>query len=196
MKLVAIVGSAVRSGKTRAAVDRAVKAATDLEPEAEIAILDLAEHRVSILDGRPYYKYEDDTDYAVETIKSGSAFLIASPIYRGTYTGALKNLLDHAPLEALEGRVVGLIATGESPHHYLAIDHQFRGLLAWYNSFVLPGSVYVDRSAYDNGELTNQTVLADLDELGRSIMTVATRLEGIAPKPDCLTRRMMGSRRG
>ena len=91
VKLIAIVGSAVRSGKTRKAVQCAVKAATAFERDlmAEI-VVDLGQQRVSILDGRPVAEYEDDTSTVLETIKSGTMFLIATPIYRGTYTGALK----------------------------------------------------------------------------------------------------------
>ena len=195
MKLIAIVGSAVRSGKTRKAVECAVKAVTAFERNLMTEIVDLGLQRVSILDGRPVAEYEDDTSTVLETIKSGTMFLIASPIYRGTYTGALKNLLDHISLEVLEGKVVGLVATGASPHHYLAIDHQFRGVLAWFNAYVLPGSVYVENSAYADGEIVDQSARANLRDLGHSLC-VSRALANIPAKPDCLTRQMMGARRG
>jgi len=195
VKLIAIVGSAVRSGKTRKAVECAVKAATAFERTLVTEIVDLGQYRVSILDGRPVSEYEDDTSTVLEIIKSGTMFLIASPIYRGTYTGALKNLLDHISLEVFEGKVVGLVATGASPHHYLAIDHQFRGVLAWFNAYVLPGSVYLENTAYTDGEIVDESALADLHGLGRSLVSVSKALGDVPAKPDCLTRQMMGARR-
>jgi len=40
--------------------------------------------------------------------------LLATPIYRGSLTGALKNLLDHVPVSALRGTPVALVAMGAS----------------------------------------------------------------------------------
>ncbi|HZR04119.1 MAG TPA: NADPH-dependent FMN reductase, partial [Burkholderiales bacterium] len=119
------------------------------------------------------------------------AFIVASPMYRGTYTGALKNVLDHLPLEALEGKVVGIIATGATPHHYLAIDHDFRAVLAWFNAYVLPGSVYLDHTAYADGALVDAARRASLTELGRALVTVALKLKDVRPTPPCLARESM-----
>ena len=47
-------------------------------------------------------------------IQAADAYIIGTPIYRGAYTGSLKNLLDQVPVEALMGKVAGLIATGGS----------------------------------------------------------------------------------
>jgi NAD(P)H-dependent FMN reductase len=193
--LVAIVGSAVHSGKTRRAVDVAVAAAVAHDPEVNADLIDLACERVGILDGRPLENYEDDTATVINRVKQGDMFLLASPIYRGTYTGAFKNLLDHIPLVALEGKTVGLIATGATLHHYLAIDHQFRGLLAWFNVHVMPGFVYLDGSAYSDGEVVDPIRLRALEELGETLVTVSKKIRGVPPRPPCLTREVMEAQR-
>ena len=131
----------------------------------------------------------------IDRIKLGTMFLLASPMYRGTYTGAFKNLMDHVPLEAFEGKVVGLLATGATFHHYLAIDYQFRGLLAWSNAYILPGSVYLDNTAYSDGELVDVSGIAHLKQLGESLVIVSSRLQDVPPEPPCLTRQAMGMRR-
>ena len=38
--------------------------------------------------------------------------LLASPVYRASFTGALKNLLDLTPVEALRAKPVGIVAMG------------------------------------------------------------------------------------
>jgi NAD(P)H-dependent FMN reductase len=195
LKLVAIIGSAVHSGKTRTAAEMAVSGAIASDPNTTVDIVDLAQHRVSVLDGRPPEAYEDDTVNVIARVGSGTVFLIATPIYRGTYTGALKNLIDHLPLETFENKAVGLLATGATVHHYLAIDYQFRGLMAWFNAYVLPGCVYLDSAAFSGGELANEVSIAQLKQLGNSLVTLANRLDGVQATPPCLTRQMMGARR-
>jgi NAD(P)H-dependent FMN reductase len=191
VKLVAVVGSAVPSGKTRAAIEITARAAAECDPACEADIIDLARERVSILDGRALDKYEDQTASVISRISQGNVFVLGSPIYRGSYTGAFKNLLDLVPLEALEGKVVGVVATAASADHYLAIDYQFRGLLAWFNAYLLPGSVYLANSAYTAGKVTSEQALTQLDQLGKSLVTVAKRLADVPALPPSLTRRVL-----
>lgn len=190
MRLVAVVGSAVRSGKTRIAVETVVRSAVDSEPDLETDIIDLAMDHVPILDGKSQLE-SNELAQTMLRARSGTVFLFATPIYRGTYTGALKNFLDHLPLEALEGRVVGLVATGATLHHYLAIDHQLRGLLAWFNAYLLPGSVYLDSTAFSGPALADPERLKQLQQLGESLVTVARKLDGQPAVPACLTRQML-----
>jgi NAD(P)H-dependent FMN reductase len=193
-KLVAVVGSAVHSGRTRIAVDIAVAAAVAHDGDVDADVIDLAQQRVSILDGRALDDYADDTVDVINRVGEADMFILASPVYRGTYTGAFKNLLDHVPLEALEGKVVGLIATGATLHHYLAIDLQFRALLAWFNAHVLPGFVYLDGSAYSDGKVSDPTRLSSLKELGETLVIVSERLRGVPARPPCLTREVVEAR--
>ena len=62
------------------------------------------------------------------------AVILASPVYRGSFTGALKNLLDHLPIEALTGKPVGIVAMGATNHHYLGVDWHLRDVLAWFGA--------------------------------------------------------------
>ena len=62
----------------------------------------------------------------MEQIVGASAVLIAAPVYRASYPGVLKNLLDIAPVEALQGKPVGIVAMGGSAHHFLGVDWQLR----------------------------------------------------------------------
>ena len=80
-------------------------------------------------DGRPAEKDKDDTASIVARITK-DAIILASPVYRGSFTGALKNLLDHLPIEALTGKPVGIVAMGATNHHYLGVDWHLRDVLA------------------------------------------------------------------
>lgn len=191
MKLLCIVGSVAKSHRTRMAIDLVADGARMAEPGLSVRVIDLSESTMSIADGRPLHEYGDDTADIIAAMRDADCFILASPIYRGGYTGALKNLLDHAPLEALEGKVVGLLASGATAHHYLAIDFQMRGTLAWFNPYLVPGSVYV--SHHESATLDSLQALAGdrLRELGAATVTLSRRLPREVPQPYCLAREMM-----
>jgi MsuE subfamily FMN reductase len=191
MKLVGIVGSAARSGRTRRAVELAAQAAREALPALELDVMDLAELQLGFA-GSATQPAQDDTAAVLERVATADMFLISSPIYRGTYTGALKNLLDLIPLESLEGKPVGLIATGATAHHYLAIDTGLRPVLAWFNAFVLPGSVYLEHHDYQDGQVTSARVRGELAELGTALAQSAQRLAGLEALPRSLAGRMRG----
>ncbi len=194
MKLLGISGSATKSGRTRAAVQLALDSARHILPELDTQLVDLCEWKVSLFDGRPLAEYTDDTQGVVEMIQHADCFLIGSPIYRGTYTGALKNLLDHVPLEALMGKVVGLIATGATAHHYLAIDHELRALMAYFNAYVLPGSVYIEQAQFREQDVVDSQALQHLYQLGQSVVQAAKVLRGVVPSPPPLAQWIRATR--
>jgi FMN reductase len=58
------------------------------------------------------------------------ALVIATPIYKASYTGVLKTFLDLLPQLALAGKTVLPLATGGTIAHVLAIDYGLRPVLA------------------------------------------------------------------
>src|SRR5690349_8808409 len=97
-RLIAVLGSVTPPGRLHAAVNAGLEATRRSFPRWEADLLDLADYRLSFADGRPLEQLEDDTPAVVERIRSAEAVVLASPVYRATYSGALKNLLDLTPL--------------------------------------------------------------------------------------------------
>jgi len=162
--LLAVVGSVTPPGRLNAAIAMAVELAA-ARPGVSASLLNLADHRVSFADGRPPEKFDDDTGAVVARVAGADCVLLASPVYRGTFTGALKNLLDLTPIEALRAKPVGIVAMGATPHHYLGVDWQLRAVLAWFGARVVPTSVYLETAHFRDGALTDppsRTALADL----------------------------------
>ena len=121
------------------------------------------------------------------------AYLIGTPIYRGAYTGSFKNLLDHVPVEALMGKVAGLMATGGSDHHYLSIDYVLRPVLMWFNMHLVPGSVYARSQQIQGQEVVDAQVRDDLAQLGEAVVAMHQRLQGSPMGPPPLS--LMARRR-
>ena len=131
-RLLLLVGAATPPGRLAAAIALAAQAARTGSGDVAVDILNLAETPIDICDGRALDSYGESTRGAVRRIAMAGAVLIGAPVYRASYPGVLKNLLDIVPVEALQSKPVGIVAMGGSPHHYLAVDSQLRQVLAWF----------------------------------------------------------------
>jgi MsuE subfamily FMN reductase len=163
--------------RTRALIDVALAAAREADPAVRTEVLELNEHRLDFADGRTVEAYGDGTRAALAMIANADAYLVASPIYRGSYTGALKNLFDLIPndpkgVEPLRGKPVGIIASGGSHHHYLALDHQFRPLLAFFGAQVTARGVYAAPGDFDAEKRPAGAILEQLAALGREVVAL------------------------
>ena len=181
--LVAVVGAVTPPGRLNAAIRYAVDHAST-RPGTTATLLNLGDHRVSFADGRPPERFTDDTGHVVSTLANADAVLLASPVYRGTFTGALKNLLDLAPVDALRSKPVGIVAMGATPHHYLGVDWHLRDVLAWFGALVAPTSVYLESAHFKDGALADPGARAALTQLVATLLTmVAYPREALGPPP-------------
>ena len=179
----AVVGSVTPPGRLNAAIAAAVEIAA-ARSGVSASLLNLADYRVSFADGRPPEKFEDDTGRVVARVAGADCVLLASPVYRGTFTGALKNLLDLTPIEALRGKPVGIVAMGATSHHYLGVDWQLRAVLAWFGARVAPTSVYLESGHFRDGVLADQASRAALGDLITALLGMpATAGGAFGPPP-------------
>ncbi len=185
VRLLMVVGAATPPGRLAAAVATAAEAARAGGGDVAIEILNLADTLVEICDGRPLEAYGEATRRAVAQVAAAQAVLIAAPVYRASYPGVLKNLLDIAPVEALQNKPVGIVAMGGSPHHYLAVDTQLRPVLAWFGALVAPTAVYLTGGDFKDGRLASDAARNDLAALTQTLITLARRLDpaALGPKP-------------
>lgn len=176
-----LVGAATPPGRLAAAVAFAAEAA---KGETAVDILNLAEVAVEICDGRPLEAYGEATRRAVARIAAARAVLIAAPVYRASFPGVLKNLLDITPVEALQQKPVGIVAMGGSPHHFLGVDWQLREVMTWFGALVAPTSVYLTGSDFKDGRLASDGARSDLAALTRTLITLAQLDPAtLGPKP-------------
>lgn len=165
--LLAIVGSVTPPGRLRSAVAGAVNRAA-----ASARLVDLAEVRVAFADGRRPDELGDDTAALVAAVSDADAVVLATPVYRGTMTGALKNLLDQLPLEVLHGKPVGIVAMGATDHHFLGAESHLRDVLAWFGALVAPVAVYLTSADFEEG-IPSPAAAAALDDLCSTALALA-----------------------
>ena len=184
-RLLAIVGSVTPPGRllvaTRWLLDTARASTTDLE----IELINLADKKVAFADGRPAEQLGDDTAAIIASVRGADGVIIASPVYRGSFTGALKNLLDHLPVESLAGKPVGIVAMGATQHHFLGVDWHLRDVLAWFGALVIPTSVYLASADFVDRQL-GESAKQDLKDLADAVINLKgiVRAGGfLGPKP-------------
>lgn len=179
----AVVGAVTAPGRLNTAVGAATECAA-ARPDVSASLLNLAEHRLSFADGRPPERYDDDTPAVIARITAADVVLLASPVYRGTFTGALKNLLDLTPIDALRGKPVGIVAMGATLHHYLGVDWHLRAVLGWFGALVPPTSVYLESSHFRDGRLADDTARAALASLVTALLDLeAAGVASLGPPP-------------
>jgi len=66
---------------------------------------------------------------ALAAVAQADVVIIATPVYKASYTGVLKAFLDLLPQDGLAGKVVLPLATGGSQSHLLALDYALRPVL-------------------------------------------------------------------
>ncbi|MGH8012064.1 MAG: NADPH-dependent FMN reductase [Candidatus Binataceae bacterium] len=173
--LIGILGSVTPPGRSLRALEFAMRAAHENEPDLETGTLNLADYRISFADGRSLDKYGDDTASVVGAIAQAEAVILASPVYRGSLSGVLKNLLDHVPVEALRDKPCGIIAIGASQHHFLGVEWHLRNILSWFGALTAPNAVYLTSADFVEGE-PSENARRDLAALVATVL----RLRAVA----------------
>ncbi|WP_436856885.1 NADPH-dependent FMN reductase [Citrobacter tructae] len=82
----------------------------------------------------------------VGQLKEADGLIVATPVYKAAYSGALKTLLDLLPERALEGKVVLPLATGGTVAHLLAVDYALKPVLSALKAQEILHGVFADDS--------------------------------------------------
>lgn len=184
MNILGISGSLSRQSKTELVIRKALEYASVKGESVKTDLISLSDENLVFCDGRNPDQYEGDTRTVLDKIVRADALIVGSPIYRGTYSGAFKNLFDLIPNDALKGKVVGIVATGGSDHHFLAIEHQFKPLFGYFNAYTIPGGVYASNRHFTDGLLTDEGIITRLRNLTEETVRLSVRLDQTYKGPD------------
>jgi FMN reductase len=168
-KLVLLLGSATPPGRLHRALSEAGERVSN---GVDAQLVDLARLTIAPADGRPPEALGDDTAEFVARIDAADALIVATPVYRGSLTGTLKNALDQTPVSALRGKAIGLVAMGATDHHFLGADRHLRDILAFYGALVAPVAVYLTSADFTDG-VPSESAAARLDGLCETVIGLA-----------------------
>jgi FMN reductase len=150
MSVVTLVGNPRSGSRTREAAVRAAGAlAARIGHDGPREVVDLSALGPLLLAPGA----SSGVEVALEQVAEAQVLVVASPVYKGSYTGLLKAFLDRLPGGALAGTVaVPLLVLGDA-RHSLAVEVHLRPLLVELGAAVpTPGLALLESH------------LADLDE--------------------------------
>jgi FMN reductase len=119
-RVVTLVGNLRTPSRTHRVADAVARAIGD----GQHAQVDLAALGAQILE-----RGDPDVAEALDTIAEADVLVVASPTYKGTYTGLLKAFLDLLGPNALAGVRAVPVMLAAAPDHKLALDVHLTPLL-------------------------------------------------------------------
>ncbi|MGZ6994014.1 MAG: NAD(P)H-dependent oxidoreductase [Acidimicrobiia bacterium] len=162
MSVVAVNGSPSDSSKTHALA----AAAVDIAGGGQL--INVGDLDADALLLRAKHPSVDD---AVAAMSTAAPLVLVTPVYRATYSGLIKLLLDQLPTDGLEGTGVVLAATGGSSAHFLALDTGLRAVVASLAGWSAPTVVYATSADFTPegtpGAAVLETLTRALDEATR-----------------------------
>ena len=177
MKLLAISGT-ITGSKTKVVVQKIADEVKKKYPHIEVELLDLKEYDVQFCDGRDPLTYTGDTKKVIDLVSSADFYVIGTPIFQGSITGALKNLFDLVPPKAFRNKVMGFAATGGTYQHYLVIENQLKPIAGYFRAFVAPGYVYAHNDHFSpQNKLIDSEVLERVSALSEEIVFMQKALK-------------------
>ncbi len=101
----------------------------------------------------------DTVERELAAVEQADVLVVATPVYRGSYTGLFKHFFDFVDQDALVDMPVLLAATGGSERHALMIDHQLRPLFSFFQARTLPLGVYATDRDFAGGRLHDEALI-------------------------------------
>jgi len=154
LNIVAVTGSLQRPSRTLTLVE-ALLAELGRQLPIQVRLIELGNIGPKLAGALYRSQLPADVEADLAAIESADALLVASPVYRASYTGLFKHLFDFVHHEALIDTPVLLAATGGSDRHALVIDHQLRPLFSFFQARTLPVGVYASEADFKAYEIAS-----------------------------------------
>jgi len=163
VKVVGVSGSLKAPSRTIELVDQIANAlGTHLDVEfTHIRVNELGPHFAGALNRS---ELPAEVEQALTAIETADVLVVASPVYRASFTGLFKHLFDFVDQYALVDVPVILAATGGSERHALIIEHQFRPLFAFFQALTLPLGVYAHDSDFTDYKISSPRLRERLEK--------------------------------
>lgn len=180
VRVLVVAGSLRRPSFTRAVCDATTDAL--VATGAVVDRWDVADPLLPLADPAfhrdPRRHPDPDVRRLVEAADTADAFVVSTPVYHASYSGAVKNVLDHLGLAQTVYKPASVVGHGgrvRSPQAVDALRSSMRGLMA----VVLPTQVVAALGDYDDeGRVSDPDILNRLDRLAHELVTLT---EAIRP---------------
>lgn len=193
LDVVAVVGSLHSPSKTAALVD-AIVDRLGVRLPVDVHVIRLHELGPGFAGALRRDQLPDSVELELRAIERADLLVVATPVYRASFTGLFKHLFDFVEQYALVDTPVLLAATGGSERHALILEHQLRPLFGFFQAVTLPLGIYAHDSDFLEYRVASPLLLERIDNairrglpLIRSSVDEKARIERTlndGPEPD------------
>jgi FMN reductase len=162
VKVLGLSGNVARPSRTTSLIRRILEA-VEAKTAISAGLIELAEDAPNLFLALTRGQLQGRAAQVVQAVEEADLLVVGTPVYRASYTGALKHLFDLVDHEALAGKPVLLAATGGTPLHGLVTEHQLRPLLGFFNALTLPTAVYATEADFSDYQLVNPKIIARIE---------------------------------
>lgn len=110
---------------------------------------------------------------ALAAVEDADALIVASPVFRGSYAGVFKTVVDLLDPLAMRGKPVLLAATSGSARHTLMADHALRPLFAYFGTLIVPTAVVATPEEFAFGTRPVDGLRARIDRAAQELADLA-----------------------
>ena len=157
LNVVAVSGSLQRPSKTLALVEHLLELIGDAVP-VETRLIELGVVGPQLAGALDRSQLSAAAEADITAVEQADLLVVASPVYRASYTGLFKHFFDFVHADALVDVPVLLAATGGSERHALVIDHQLRPLFSFFQARTLPIGIYATDKDFVDYRITNEAL--------------------------------------
>lgn len=119
---------------------------------------------------------------ANQLVANADAVIIASPVYKASFTGVLKTFLDLLPQKGLDNKIIAPLFIGGTIAHLLSIDYSLKPVLASMGAKIYVSGVYAVDSQINRTQEPNEAPVFEINEeltlrLNETVNELARELE-------------------
>lgn len=159
LRIVAVSGGLQRPSKAAALAEHLLDLIADELP-CEQRLVELGPLAPQLAGAIWRNQLPDAVERELAAVEQADVLVVATPVYRGAYTGLFKHFFDFIHQDALVDKPVLLAATGGSERHALVIDHQLRPLFSFFQARTLPLGVYATDPDFADHRLQSEALIA------------------------------------
>lgn len=131
--------------------------------------------------------------HTVDDVTAADAVIIASPVFRGSFPGTLKMLIDMLPNAALRSKPVGIFTVAAASEHFLSAERHLRDVLSWFGALTAPNSLFVADHHLATADINSET-MQEMRVFADQIVDLTERNGGMQYGPEPLHVKMTASR--
>jgi FMN reductase len=158
LRIVAVSGGLQRPSKAAALAEHLMDLIAD-EVLCEQRLVELGQLAPHLTGAVWRSQLPETVERELVAVEQADIVVVATPVYRGAYTGLFKHFFDFIHQDALVDKPVLLAATGGSERHALMIDHQLRPLFSFFQARTLPLGVYATDKDFLDYRLQDEALL-------------------------------------